>query len=122
MRQSKDEISSMNSRVASDRKQISKLQDKIEEMQNLLNTRDKIIRDLKTSPAFSNVSGQWVSVNDRLPKDNMKVMTCQRNGNIGTGYYSIHSKIWLLGIECIDYSKFNPITHWMKLPDKPIDA
>jgi hypothetical protein len=71
---------------------------------------------------------EWISVKDRLPKENDIVIVRDfdhvgigRLESIGSGYYQ-----WAVGeMDGVIYlhgSQFDRITHWMPLPDPPDDS
>lgn len=61
----------------------------------------------------------WISIKDRLPENNILVLTYSQGGNtVDLGYY--HGKWaggWTIGLS----SGVN-VTHWMPLPDPPKEA
>ena len=61
---------------------------------------------------------KWISVDDRLPRPYDDVIVCDNNGIIYIAFRNIDN-IWDGGdIACYDNPCF---THWMPLPDPPVD-
>lgn len=62
--------------------------------------------------------GQWVSVEDELPKNAMPVIISG-----GCGHYSHKEKNWFTNMEVDCYGAYRPIqwkvTHWQPLPEPP---
>lgn len=54
---------------------------------------------------------EWVSVDDRLPKNSDNVLVCHNNGLVTTNAW--------LGANWWFKNERNQITHWMPLPDPP---
>lgn len=53
---------------------------------------------------------EWISVKDRLPKEEEEVLTFGSYGYV-VGYYSSEVYDW--------QTTYGEVTHWMPLPDKP---
>lgn len=72
------------------------------------------ISKLETHPAFSNVSGQWVSVKERMPEQNQLCWVI---------YRATPKNRWY-GLSIFRKDKFDidDVTHWMIPIEKPIDA
>lgn len=96
--------------------------DRCEDMDNLIEeyTEDKISK-LEQTPAFSNVSGRWVSVKDRLPEYSGEYICCLENGAVTYCFWYDIGKEWHLYTNK-PVRQHNKVTHWMPLPPKPIDA
>ena len=84
------------------------------------NTRDEVdelVRRCKQD--------EWVSVEDRLPKDCTNVLFFYHigsNGQKGIGYGFINKKMWhvsYLNNALWFKGSDNPVTHWMPLPEPP---
>ena len=56
---------------------------------------------------------EWISVKDRLPENRNRILIYNKEGEIGTGYFS-SDYFWPDG----DYMSSN-VTHWTLLPDPP---
>lgn len=54
---------------------------------------------------------EWVSVDDRLPKNSDNVLVCHNNGLVTTNAW--------LGANWWFKNERNQITHWMPLPEPP---
>ena len=54
---------------------------------------------------------EWISVDDRLPKNSDNVLVCHNNGLVTTNAW-LGSNWWL-------NNERNQITHWMPLPEPP---
>lgn len=60
-------------------------------------------------------SMQWISVNERRPKQSIPVLTILDNGLIETGYIGSYTGEW-----CSDgFVTVGTVTHWMALPVPP---
>lgn len=77
----------------------------------------------------SAVPSPWVSVNDRLPKDGVRVLTrydpfhgivkdCQTTV---CGYFSDARGAWVIDNEMCEVEP-EKVTHWMELPAPPVDG
>jgi len=75
---------------------------------------EKLKLQLKTPPAFSNASGQWVSVKDRLPEQNQLCWVIYR-ATPKNRWYGVSTF-------CKDKFDSDTVTHWMIPIEKPIDA
>ena len=61
------------------------------------------------------MNNKWISVKDRLPKTDNKVLVYPDSG--GVGHYTVHSsKKWVYSGEAI------LVTHWMPWPEPPQEA
>ena len=54
---------------------------------------------------------EWISVDDRLPKNSDNVLVCHNNGLVTTNAW-LGSNWWF-------NNERNQITHWMPLPEPP---
>ena len=54
---------------------------------------------------------EWISVDDRLPKNSDNVLVCHNNGLVTTNAW--------LGANWWFKNERNQITHWMPLPEPP---
>lgn len=63
-------------------------------------------------PKFDN--GNWVLINDKLPKDNTKCLVLKKNKEITVAIF--WNKDY--GKACNGWSQMD-ITHWMELPEQP---
>ena len=79
----------------------------------LLKVENEKLKDLKEPSDFSNVSGSWVSVKDRLPNRDTKCLVYRPIGLIDIEYFYFDSK---------SFSGDYQPSHYMPLPPKPIDA
>lgn len=62
---------------------------------------------------------EWISVKDRLPTDNYRVLINLNNGWQVTGYYdTLDGKWYLTGSGCY-FNGFRKPTHWQPLPEPP---
>lgn len=56
---------------------------------------------------------EWISIKDKLPKENMYVLVC-----LDTKHVSIDRYVNKHGFKCFGWYE-NSITHWMPLPKPP---
>jgi hypothetical protein len=93
---------------------------------------NSFLKDLKEPSHLGIVSGQWVSVKDRLPEYELPVLLYEQSKTGGDGFCligwrtkekkTIRSKIMTDTWEDLGCKyKIYP-THWKPLPPKPIDA
>ena len=59
---------------------------------------------------------EWISVKDRLPETDDKVLCCEASGEMYVGMYLKTRRVagWIT-----PYSGDRPITHWMPIPEPP---
>lgn len=60
---------------------------------------------------------EWISVKDRMPEINKKVLVCGRKGGIYTARWRGEYEGWKR-LASSEWNVVNP-THWMPLPPKP---
>ena len=63
--------------------------------------------------------GEWVSVKEKLPKANTRVLCVDMYGNM---YVSKYRQDFCLMGECVGWPEDFPPTHWMPLPPPPKGA
>lgn len=69
-----------------------------------------------------NVGGKWISVKNRLPKDQRNVLTINGHGEINIMcLWSKRGELWTW-IYHERFVHYNDITHWMPLPEPPKEA
>ena len=59
---------------------------------------------------------EWIKVEDRLPEAGVNVFIYESDGMMEIGEYNVDH--W---IESIEYRLRYDVTHWMPLPEPPID-
>lgn len=70
--------------------------------------------------------GGWISVNDRLPKGDLHVLTFSDDARVRSmsydphyKYFSTYSDVWILSHVGYEPSDAFKVTHWMPLPESP---
>jgi Protein of unknown function (DUF551) len=66
---------------------------------------------------------EWISVKDRLPDWNQKVLVCE-SGEVYPAYFQVARGSWAGHIPAHfrsygDEGRFNEATHWMNMPNPP---
>lgn len=64
----------------------------------------------------------WISVKDRLPDTDRKVIVYDTLLGVATGYYAkaLSKEVYLWILSSVVTSNYEPkITHWRELPDPP---
>lgn len=72
-------------------------------------------------PVRLNCSFRWISVEERLPEKQRRVIVCNGHGVVTVGWRSYHrdkagNELWVIGDEP---HKANDIVLWMPLPEPP---
>ena len=66
---------------------------------------------------------EWISVNERLPEERVRVLTCGDDPVEGPftliGFWEPASKFGPAGWHLPCFAEFGPVTHWMPLPEPP---
>ncbi len=60
------------------------------------------------------LQGKWISVEERLPESDKKVLVLTDKGDVTCGNYILGTMY-----AATDVPEFEEITHWMPLPPKP---
>lgn len=59
-------------------------------------------------------NNEWISVTERMPKDEQRVLLCRNNGYISTGHHSHLDKYWVTMDHAVPN---NDVVAWMELPE-----
>jgi len=66
---------------------------------------------------------EWISVNERLPEERVRVLTCGDDPVEGPftliGFWEPASRFGPAGWHLPCFAEFGPVTHWMPLPTPP---
>jgi hypothetical protein len=62
---------------------------------------------------------QWISVQERYPKDKQKVLTIDSDGVIDIYYYDINYPWFFYKPAFNGVLRVGHVTHWMPLPEPP---
>ena len=65
----------------------------------------------------------WINVEERLPEDCRHVIVCLLGISTLVGHYNHGKAKWRLGLETKDRKDGGvvPVTHWMPLPEPPVE-
>lgn len=83
----------------------------------MLTKKEKIIYDRILAKSDSIIEyPKWISVKDEMPEFNEDILVYYKCGDYGV---SFRTEDWFCANDDKD---FNDVTHWMKLPEPPIEC